>query len=291
MTFISYAQNLEDVMLWRALKHIDKGFYIDAGAAWPDFDSVTKAFYMQGWRGINIEPNPKLYSQLMESRSRDINLRLAVSDVPGLLEMNFLGDSGLSTLDKDIAHKHEIEGWDVQKENVEVLTLAEVWKNHVPSGQDVHFLKIDVEGKETEVLRGSEWTCYRPWVVVVEATLPSSQEESHDEWENTLLSSEYVFAYADGLNRFYVASEHSELLSAFKYPPNVFDRFLLRAHQQAEEQARQADERIRLADERASQTMHMLNAVYNSKSWKITKPIRSFKSFIKRVLSLISRKL
>ena len=27
--FISYAQNFEDVMLWRALKHVEKGFYID----------------------------------------------------------------------------------------------------------------------------------------------------------------------------------------------------------------------------------------------------------------------
>ncbi|HZF37393.1 MAG TPA: FkbM family methyltransferase, partial [Blastocatellia bacterium] len=45
MSFISYAQNFEDVMLWRALKHIDRGFYIDVGANDPDLDSVTKAFY------------------------------------------------------------------------------------------------------------------------------------------------------------------------------------------------------------------------------------------------------
>jgi len=32
MTFISYAQNFEDVMLYRTLKHIEKGFYIDVGA-------------------------------------------------------------------------------------------------------------------------------------------------------------------------------------------------------------------------------------------------------------------
>ena len=32
MSFISYAQNFEDVMLWRALKHVENGFYIDVGA-------------------------------------------------------------------------------------------------------------------------------------------------------------------------------------------------------------------------------------------------------------------
>jgi hypothetical protein len=45
MSFISYAQNFEDVMLWRALQHVERGFYIDVGANDPTIDSVTKAFY------------------------------------------------------------------------------------------------------------------------------------------------------------------------------------------------------------------------------------------------------
>jgi len=56
MTFISYSQNLEDVMLWRALKHIEQGFYVDVGANDPTFLSVTHAFYERGWHGINIDP-------------------------------------------------------------------------------------------------------------------------------------------------------------------------------------------------------------------------------------------
>jgi len=46
-------------MLWRALKHIERGFYIDVGAWSSDLDSVTRAFYEHGWRGINVEPNPE----------------------------------------------------------------------------------------------------------------------------------------------------------------------------------------------------------------------------------------
>jgi hypothetical protein len=45
MSFVSYAQNFEDVMLWRALRDIKGGFYIDVGANSPGMDSVTKAFY------------------------------------------------------------------------------------------------------------------------------------------------------------------------------------------------------------------------------------------------------
>jgi hypothetical protein len=58
MRFISYAQNNEDVLLWRALGHVQDGFYIDVGASDPVEHSVTRAFYDAGWRGINIEPLP-----------------------------------------------------------------------------------------------------------------------------------------------------------------------------------------------------------------------------------------
>src|SRR5215831_3973844 len=83
MSFISYAQNFEDVMLWRALKHIDKGFYIDVGANDPDKDSVTKAFYERGWRGINVEPVPQWFERLEKARPRDLNLQLALGAEPG----------------------------------------------------------------------------------------------------------------------------------------------------------------------------------------------------------------
>ena len=43
--FISYAQNFEDVILWRALNHVENGFYVDVGAMDPTEHSVTKAFY------------------------------------------------------------------------------------------------------------------------------------------------------------------------------------------------------------------------------------------------------
>ena len=70
--FVSYAQNFEDVMLWRALSHVDCGFYIDIGAHHPTIDSVSLAFYERGWTGIDVEPVPCL---LYTSPSpRDSNL-------------------------------------------------------------------------------------------------------------------------------------------------------------------------------------------------------------------------
>ncbi len=257
MSFISYAQNFEDVMLWRALKHIQCGFYIDIGAWSPDIDSVTRAFYERGWSGINVEPNPEFNSQLQERRPRDQNLRLAVGDHEGSLTMNFLGNPGLSTLDDAIANQHQKAGWSLDRQEVQVTTLATLWGQHVPIGQDVHFLKVNVEGLEEAVLRGNDWTKGRPWVVVVEATLPMSQVESHEVWEPVLFAADYLFAFADGLNRFYVASERAGLLPAFKYPPNVFDDFILSSRQQAEAQAQQSETRAQQAEAKAQQAEAM----------------------------------
>jgi FkbM family methyltransferase len=267
MTFISYAQNFEDVMLWRALKHIENGFYIDVGAWSPDIHSVTRAFYEHGWRGINVEPTPEFHTQLQMRRPRDINLRIAVCDKPGAFIIDILINSGLSTLDETIAQKHARAGWTIDKQAVEATTLAILWSKYVPKGQNVHFLKVDVEGLEEAVLRGNDWLKCRPWIVVVEATLPMSQQECYEGWEPVLSTAGYRFAYADGLNRFYVANEHESLLSAFNYPPNVFDDFKLNELYQAEHRAQEAETKTH-------QLNRELQAVYASRSWRITRPLR-----------------
>jgi len=80
MPFISYAQNLEDVMHYRALRDVKRGFYVDVGANSPDQHSVTRTLYERGWRGINIEPATGFHEQLVAARPDDINLAVAVGD-------------------------------------------------------------------------------------------------------------------------------------------------------------------------------------------------------------------
>ena len=67
MTFISYAQNFEDVMLWRALGRgrDGTGTWIDVGAGDPFLHSVTCAFHQRGWRGINLEPNGEYHARFV----------------------------------------------------------------------------------------------------------------------------------------------------------------------------------------------------------------------------------
>src|SRR5262245_34697418 len=103
MTFISYAQNFEDVMLYRALKGVVHGFYVDVGASDPVLDSVTKAFSERGWTGINIEPEPEVFRKLCEDRARDVNLQMAVGDRTGAGTLFDLEVRGHATLDDEAA--------------------------------------------------------------------------------------------------------------------------------------------------------------------------------------------
>ncbi|AWJ93509.1 hypothetical protein Sp245p_27005 (plasmid) [Azospirillum baldaniorum] len=224
MTFISYAQNYEDVMLHRALKGVEKGFYIDVGANDPVQYSVTKAFYERGWRGINIEPIDAWYERLTEERPEDINLKVAVTDQPGILKLFDVLGSGLSTASGDVADRHRESGFETRELFVPALTLESICRDYKVG--DVHFLKVDVEGAERQVLASIALEAYRPWIILVEATAPMSEEENHHLWSSLLTDRGYDQVYFDGLNQFYVAREHAELGEAFRKPPNVFDRFV-----------------------------------------------------------------
>jgi FkbM family methyltransferase len=273
MTWISYAQNHEDVALMRALRHLPQGFYIDVGAHDPVADSVTKAFYDRGWHGINIEPVAQWFDRLAAQRPRDINLQVAVGASNGQLELHEVEGTGLSTSDEHQAAQYRAEGLAVQTHRFEQLTLDTVCSRHA-CDREIHFLKIDVEGAERSVLQGIDLRRYRPWVVVIEATRPRSTESTHREWEGLLLSRGYQFVWFDGLNRFYVADERESLRPLLAQPPSVHDdcmhfteRFLrddvadyavlLQQSRQAEQEARQA-----------------LSNVQRSRSWRWTAPLR-----------------
>ena len=223
MAFVSYAQNFEDVILWRCFGNLSSGFYIDVGAYDHQEHSVTKAFYDRGWHGVNIEPIGTLFRRLEQARPRDINLQIAAGNTNGTIKMYEVANTGLSTTVEDIASTHQQIGYPVSEVRVETRTLADIFKSHAP--RDVHFLKIDVEGGARAVIEGLDFSVNRPWVIVVEATLPLSQEPDFNAWDRRILDGGYDFVYFDGLNRFYLAKEHAELAPCFKTPPNVFDEF------------------------------------------------------------------
>lgn len=302
--FISYSQNREDVILWRALGHVENGFYIDVGANHPCDDSVTKAFYDRGWCGINIEPLPSHLEELKNQRARDINLGVAVGAEQGELEIFNTPIRGLATASASVAQAHQSRGLQIESLRVPVQRLQDIWQAHVTG--PVHFLKIDVEGFEEEVLKGMDLTQQRPWLLVIEATRPNSSEiDAH--WEPLVLEKGYECVYFDGLNRYYLAHEHMDLAHAFATPPNVFDGFITAEQHRLSDLVRQKDEhQQKMLEEFEAQAAvlrsnnHLLQQqlgdahaqlaqVYKSTSWRVTAPLRKASRFAQSVLRKIKK--
>lgn len=302
-------------MLYRALGHLERGFYIDIGAQHPEIDSVSKAFFDRGWQGVHVEPVPHYANLLREERPGDRVIEAAVSNRVGHTTLIVFPDTGLSTTVPDIAAGHVDAGMSAPEAKLEVptVTLASIAEE---LGEcEVHWLKIDVEGLEKEVLQGWDPASLRPWLVVVESTLPNSAQSSHAEWEHLLTEADYVHVYSDGLNRFYAEAERAgELGPAFALPPNVFDDVQLGRHAFiCRELAAQHDAEIRdrlgelaaryeseihqlqLEFSQASEYLQRQQALFqqaleqadlqhqamlNSLSWRITSPLRRALDFL-----------
>lgn len=198
------------------------GFCIDIGAGHPVYDNVSFAFYLRGWRGITVEPNPWL-AQLSEAvRPRDTRIQSLVGAVPGEATYYLVEDfHGLSTTVESHARAAESEyGKRSRAMTMPVTTLAALCEQHAQG--DIDFLKVDVEGAERAVIEGGDWRRFRPRVVVAEALAPVTLAPSWHAWGPLLEGHGYRFAYFDSLNRYYVAEEHAGLVARFADAPGSF---------------------------------------------------------------------
>ncbi len=116
-----------------------------------------------------------------------------------------------------------------------------------------------MEGAERQVLEGMPFDVVRPWIVLVEAIEPNSQIMNHHLWEDILIKNEYEFVYFDGLNRFYIAAEHSELRDAFQVPPNFFDKFIRFSELRAEERSEALRGQLHDTNQRLDETTKRLD--------------------------------
>jgi FkbM family methyltransferase len=220
---LSYAQRFEDFHLWRCFEGRTDGFYVDIGAGHPVYDNVSFAFYLQGWRGITVEPNPTLAALARAVRPRDHLHQVLCGIAPGettfYLQREF---HGLSTGVPDVARTAEREtGRAAERVVLPVTTVTALCEAHAPA--QIDFLKVDVEGGEEGVLFGTDWRRHRPKVVVVEAIAPFTLEPAWDDWEPLLRAADYSFAWTDDLNRYYVAGECAGLGARLAAGPKWYD--------------------------------------------------------------------
>lgn len=157
----------DELMESLVFKGFRNGFFVNIGA-WDGlcFDNTLFFETERNWTGINIEPLPKLYAALVQNRPACKNLNLAISDRDGSAE--FLAIDGhpgmLSGLTENYDERHLAR---IAKETAEQKATTEVI--HVPvkrldtlfkehDVRRVHYLSIDAEGSEFNILRSIDFS-------------------------------------------------------------------------------------------------------------------------------------
>jgi FkbM family methyltransferase len=145
------------------------GFYVDVGAFHPTLFSNTYFFYLNGWRGINVDARPGSKKLFDRVRPRDINLELGVSRERGTMTYYFIGeDSPMNSFSPDFLRQIEMLDHVSAEISIPTVPLSALLERHLPQSQPIDFMNIDVEGHDFEVLESNDWERFRPKVIVVE---------------------------------------------------------------------------------------------------------------------------
>ncbi len=179
----SYSQEGEELILSRIFAGRNHGFYVDVGAHHPRRFSNTLRFYRAGWNGINIEPSPVAIAAFRRERKRDINLQVGVAEQPGTLCYHMFDEPALNTFDAALVNwrlantPYRLIG----TRDVAVERLDSLLRKHLPPGQTIDFMSVDVEGLDLQVLRSNDWEVFRPTCVLAEALGTTLEEVMRSE--------------------------------------------------------------------------------------------------------------
>ena len=161
------------------------GMFVDVGAHDGISFSNTLVFERElGWTGICIEPNPDVFTRLKNNRSA-ICLNIAIANAAGMLP--FIKVEGyaqmLSGLSQSMNSRHiarikrETEEHNAAHSTVEVSVkpLASVLTEHRIS--EIHYLSIDTEGSEVDVLASIDFGAVMIHVITVEANYNEARDD------------------------------------------------------------------------------------------------------------------
>ncbi len=163
----SFGQFGEDLIVTHLLAG-QSGSYVDVGAHDPWRYSNTALLYAQGWRGINIDADPRAIARFIEARPDDINLNIGIASTSGTAEFAVFQDGAVNSFDTRLA-KLQVEGFGTPEfQVVRVEPLKAVLARHLDQSQPFRYLNIDCEGLDDVVLRSNDWNRFRPDVISVE---------------------------------------------------------------------------------------------------------------------------
>lgn len=167
----SYSQCGEDLIISYIFNSLGRSLdsYIDIGAHHPRKLNNTYLFYLNGARGINIEPDPSLMQAIEEYRPSDINLQIGIGPKTGELPFYVMDVPTLNTFSEAEARKYCEESGHriVKKLQVRVFTVQDVLDTY-HGGIFPDLLTLDAEGLDEIILDSIDFSRTKPTVICVE---------------------------------------------------------------------------------------------------------------------------
>lgn len=174
----SFGLNGLDLKLAPYLKHVHRGFFVEAGANDGLNQSNTVVLERRGWKGLLVEPVPELAERCRRNRPacavencalvgpahRERTVTMHYADLMSVMQ------GGMKTPEEEEAHVRKgceiqnVRTYDVQ---VPAMTLGQVLDKYEVSHIDL--LSLDIEGHEHVVLQGLDLPRQCPAWVLVEA--------------------------------------------------------------------------------------------------------------------------
>jgi hypothetical protein len=167
-SFISYSLSGEDYILHNFFVNQSNGFYIDVGCNDPIRNSNTFFFYSKGWRGLNIDINPKKIDAFKKYRPKDISIIAAISDSIETKKYYTFSSDSVNTIDESKIEDYK-KCWKLTGESMVITqSLSEILDERLPPFQAIDFLSIDVEGMDFNVLKSLDLNKYVPKIIIIE---------------------------------------------------------------------------------------------------------------------------
>lgn len=188
----SFSQCGEDLIFRHLLnKRIPQPTYLDIGAHHPWKINNTATFYLENSFGVNIEPDPDLFSLFETERPNDTNLNIGISDQNGILDFYKMSTSSLNTFSAEEAQNFVDKGYQIKETlKIEVLKVDQVLKQYFPN-EAPDILSIDAEGLDEKIIKSFPLSTIQPVIICIETI--SFSTSGHGVKNTTLI--EYIESF------------------------------------------------------------------------------------------------
>lgn len=187
---ISFSKAGEDIQLFKLFNRFE-GKYLDIGCFEPVTFSNTYFFYLKGWDGFVVDPNPSLSAMFDKIRPKDTFINRGISGTAGTLSYYMLPQkmSSMNTFDYSFLEKNDLTSFVEKEIKIPICTMEDLVKEFKLKDK-IDFIDVDVEGLDLEVLQSNNWETFRPSIVMVETDL-SLEEDMHSPVTKLLEDKEY----------------------------------------------------------------------------------------------------